>query len=254
MKFTFLGTGTSQGIPVIGCGCEVCSSKDQKDKRLRSSGLLQVEGQNILIDIGPDFRTQMLNNDFSQVDAILLTHEHNDHVAGLDDIRPINFHYKSDIPIYGHERVLGQLKTRFSYAFTKDKYPGAPTLSLISIDKGEFSIEGVHVTALEVMHGRLPILGFRIKDFVYLTDVKTIGEEEMQKLHGVDTLVINSLQRKPHFSHLTLDEAINLIEEIQPKRSFLTHISHYLGCHESLEDELQDRNILIAFDGLKLEL
>ena len=254
MKFTFLGTGTSQGIPVIGCRCDVCLSTDKRDQRLRSSGLLQVDGESILIDIGPDFRMQMLNNGFSQVDAIVLTHEHNDHVAGLDDIRPINFHYKNDIPIYGLARVLAQLKDRFSYAFTQDKYPGAPTLSLLPIEEGDFTIGGLHLMAIQVMHGRLPILGFRILDFVYMTDVKTIADKEMQKLHGVETLVINALQRKPHFSHLTLNEALVLIEEIQPKRTFLTHVSHHLGKHQSLEEELKEKNIYIAYDGLKLNL
>ncbi len=254
MKFTFLGTGTSQGIPVIGCQCAVCLSEDIKDKRLRSSGMIQVDDLSILIDIGTDFRSQMLNNDLSEVDAILLTHEHNDHVAGLDDIRPVNFHYKNDIPIYGQARVLDQLKERFSYAFSDSKYPGAPTLSLRPIEPGGFNMDHIEITAIEVLHGRLPILGYRIYDFVYLTDVKTISDTELKKLKDVEVLVINALQRKPHFSHLTFDEAIDLIDVIQPKKAFLTHASHHLGSHGSLEEELKEKNVFMAYDGLQIEL
>lgn len=253
MKIICLGTGTSQGIPVIGCQCEVCTSADPRDRRFRSSIHVESGGQHIQIDIGPDFRLQMLNNDLSKVDAILLTHEHNDHVAGIDDIRPVNFHYKNEIPIYGEERVLDQVKERFHYAFTEKKYPGAPDLQLISIAEEPFDIDGLPIIPIRVMHGGLPILGFRIGRMAYLTDVKSIPESEHEKLSGLDVLILSALRREPHFSHLTLDEAMEFAQRFSPGQTYLTHISHLMGRHEEV-DKLLPAKVGLAFDGLTIEI
>ena len=218
---------------------------------MRSSIYVETEGQYFLIDIGPDFRSQMLDNGLSKVDSILLTHEHNDHVAGIDDIRPINFYYKNDIPIFGLERVLDQLKTRFHYAFEENKYPGAPTLGLHPISPGALEIDGVNIRVINIIHGQLPILGFRFNGLAYLTDVKTIPEEEMENLEDLDILILSALRRKPHFSHLNLEEALDLIERIKPRRTYLTHISHLMGRHSDIEDELPS-NVHLAYDGLEL--
>ncbi|MHA6280516.1 MBL fold metallo-hydrolase [Salinimicrobium sp. CAU 1759] len=253
MKVTFLGTGTSQGIPVIGSKHPVCKSEDPKDKRLRVSVLVQVDDLNIVIDCGPDFRQQMLSNPVDRLDAILFTHEHSDHTLGLDDIRPF-FFKQGDIPVYAHERVMKSLQKRFDYIFSSEnKYPGAPSVHENIIKNEAFNVKGVQVVPVDVMHNRVQVFGFRIRDFAYLTDAKTVEEEEVNKLKGVDVLVINALREEPHHSHFNLEEALEFIQKINPKRAYLTHISHLLGFHEEVEAELPS-NVFLAYDNLQIEI
>lgn len=253
MKITFLGTGTSQGIPVIGSDHPVCLSSNPKDKRLRVSVLLQWDNYSYVIDCGPDFRQQMLANQVKRIDGILFTHEHADHTMGMDDIRPFFFR-QGDIPIYAHQRVLESLRQRFEYIFTSEnKYPGAPSVTENRIHDEPFELSGIKITPINVMHNRLQVYGFRIKDFAYITDAKTIAEEEVQKLDGVKCLVVNALRREPHHSHFNLEEAISFINRVQPQKAYLTHISHLLGFHEEVERSLPD-NIYIAYDNLKITI
>ncbi len=253
LKVTFLGTGTSQGIPVIGSDHPVCLSENPKDKRLRVSALIEVDGLNILIDCGPDFRQQMLANGVQRVDAILYTHEHNDHTIGLDDIRPYFFR-QGDIPLYAHPRVLESLQKRFGYIFaSENKYPGAPSVQEHPIENKTFTVKGINVLPVNVMHNRVQVYGFRIRDFAYITDAKTIEEEEAEKLKGVDVLVINALRKEQHHSHLSLDEAIKFIQKIGPDRAYITHISHHLGFHDEVQAELPE-NIFLAYDNLQIEI
>lgn len=251
MKLTFLGTGTSQGIPVIACKCEVCRSVDYQDQRLRSSVLIEQNGTNLLIDTGPDFRQQMLVNRVDHLDAVLYTHEHKDHTAGLDDIRSFNFKQKMDMPLYGRPSVLNQLRHEYAYMFAETKYPGVASVTLNPIKNEPFEINGVKITPIEVMHYKLPVYGFRINDMAYITDAKTVSNKEREKLKGLDVLVINALQKKSHIFHLTLDEAIDFIGEIKPKRAYITHIGHYMGTHREVQKELPE-NVHLAHDGLIL--
>ncbi len=254
LSVTFLGTGTSQGIPIIGSRHPVCLSSNPKDKRLRVSVLLQWEDFNYVIDCGPDFRQQMLREEVRHLNGVLLTHEHNDHIIGLDDIRPFYFR-QGDISFYAEKRVFEALKQRFSYVFEiENKYPGAPTLQEIEIDENSiFSISGKTVIPVRAMHANLPVLGFRIDDFAYMTDVKTIPTSEMEKLKGLEVLVINALREKPHPSHLNLEEALALVEALAPKKAYFTHISHLLGFHDEVEAQLPE-NIHLAYDTLKIHL
>ncbi|WP_347372657.1 MBL fold metallo-hydrolase [Aequorivita sp. Q41] len=251
---TFLGTGTSQGIPVIGSDHEVCKSTDPKDKRLRVSVLLSWNGFNFVIDCGPDFRQQMLRENVSKVDGILLTHEHSDHTAGLDDIRPFNFKH-GNMPFYAHKRVFESLRERFAYIFaTVNKYPGAPSIEAIEIDKNTpFSIGGKEVIPIEAFHDKLPVLGFRVEDFTYLTDVKTISEEEIEKVRGTKILVINALREKLHYSHFNISEALDFVEKVSPKTTYFTHISHVMGFHEAVEKRLP-KNVHLAYDTLTITI
>lgn len=253
LKVTFLGTGTSQGIPVIGSNHPVCLSTDSKDKRLRVSVLVEWDDNTYVVDCGPDFRQQMLTNKVTKIDGILFTHEHSDHVAGLDDIRPFFFN-QGDIPIYAHKRVLDTLKQRFEYIFvTENKYPGAPSVKEIEIENKPFVIEGLTVMPINVYHNRVQVFGFRFKDFAYLTDVKTVEDEEMEKLKGVKVLVVNALRIKPHHSHFNLEEALQFIEKIKPERAYLTHISQYLGFHEEVQQMLP-QNVFLAYDNLVISI
>ena len=250
LRIHFLGTGTSQGIPVIGSNHPVCQSKDSKDKRLRVSILIQWEDTNLVIDCGPDFRQQMLRTDCSHLDGILFTHEHADHTAGLDDIRPFFFR-QGDIPVYGSHRVLKNLNMRFGYIFSSEKkYPGAPSVEQNPINyKTPFKFKNKIIFPIEVLHNKLHVMGFRIDNFCYLTDVKTIPEQEYQKLKNLDVLVLNALRIDPHLSHLNLEEALSIIEIIQPKTTYLTHISHLMGFHDEVSKKLPP-NIFLAFDNL----
>ncbi len=253
LKITFLGTGTSQGIPIIGSNHPVCLSTDEKDKRLRVSVLVEWDAYTYVIDCGPDFRYQMLRANCSKIDGILFTHEHTDHVIGMDDIRPFFFR-QGDIPIYAHRRVLNALHKRFEYIFeTKDRYPGAPSVIEHVITNSPFMLQELEVIPINVMHGVLQVFGFRFKDFAYLTDVKTIAKEEIEKLRGVKVLVVNALRIKPHYSHFNLEEALQFIEQVNPERAYLTHISHLLGLHEEVQQKLS-KNVYLAYDNLQLNI
>lgn len=254
MKVYFLGTGTSQGIPVIGSNHPVCKSNDPKDKRLRVSVWISWENHSFVIDCGPDFRQQMLVSECPKIDGILFTHEHSDHTAGLDDIRPFNFR-QGNIPIYLHKRVLESLKRRFDYVFeTVDKYPGAPSVEPIEVVNGQnFAIGDKMAIPINVMHGELQVFGYRIDDFAYLTDVKTIEPSEIEKLRGLKVLVVNALREEPHHSHFNLQEALDFIKIIQPEKAFLTHISHTMGFHDEVQ-KLLPENVFLAYDNLQITL
>lgn len=253
MKVTFLGSGTSQGIPVIACSCAVCTSADTRDKRLRSSILLQVDDKNIVIDSGPDFRYQMLRAGVSHLDALVFTHEHKDHTAGLDDIRAFNYKQGEAIIVYAHKRVQDALKKEFSYIFAHHKYPGIPQLDLFEIGHHPFEVAGVPFIPIEVMHFQLPVLGFRIADFTYITDAKTISDVEKAKIKGSKVLVINALQQEKHISHFTLEEALAFAQEIGAEKTYFTHISHRLGTHQKIS-ELVPAGVELAYDGLCINL
>ncbi len=247
MKITFLGTGTSQGVPVIACKCDVCKSSDEKDKRLRSSVMIETQGTTIVIDTGPDFRQQMLRENVEKLDAVIFTHEHKDHIAGLDDVRSFNYIQKKPMDIYAQERVNDALKREYAYVFAEDKYPGVPQLNLYNIDNKEFKISNVTIIPIEVMHISLPIFGYRINDFTYITDANFISEEEKLKIKGSKILVINALRKKKHFSHFCLSEALELINKIKPEKAYITHISHQMGLTKDIKKELP-KNVAFAYD------
>lgn len=253
MKITFLGTGTSQGIPVIGSTHPVCLSSDFKDKRLRVSILVEWENYTFLVDCGPDFRQQMLRANPERIDAILFTHEHADHTAGLDDIRPF-FFKQGDINIYAHQRVLRQLTQRFEYIFTSEiKYPGVPNLLQNEVKNKPFTINGLEILPVEGLHYKLPVFGYRFVSFAYLTDMKTISDTEKQKLKNLEVLVINALREEEHISHFNLEQALAIILELKPMRAYLTHISHHLGFHEAVQQKLPE-NVFLAYDGLEITI
>ncbi len=252
MKITFLGTGTSQGVPIIGCQCPVCQSLDYRDKRLRTSIHVSVDNQSFVIDTGPDFRQQMLRENITRLDAVIFTHAHRDHTAGLDDVRAYNYMQNMDMPVYGTIPTLEQLKIEYAYAFAPDAYPGIPRLKLNVIDDNPFEINGVPILPLPVMHLHLPVLGFRFKDFSYITDAKEISDATVERLKGTDILVVNALQRDWHISHFNLDEALTFVKRVNPRKTYFTHISHKLGLHAAIERELPE-NISLAYDGLSLE-
>jgi len=253
LTLTFLGTGTSQGVPVIACTCQVCRSVDFKDKRLRSSVHIEWEGQSIVIDTGPDFRQQMIRERIARVDAILYTHEHKDHTAGMDDVRSFNFRHKMDMPIFARQQVLDQLKQEFSYVFAEKKYPGTPRVAPFPIENKPFQVNGATIIPIEVMHYRLPVFGFRLGDITYITDANHIAPEEIEKIKGSKIVVINALQKEDHISHFNFYQAIDLAREIGAEHTYLTHISHRLGRHQDIMDELPE-NISLAWDGLKVHL
>ncbi|MBK0403943.1 MBL fold metallo-hydrolase [Adhaeribacter sp. BT258] len=249
MRVTVLGSGTSQGVPVIACECPVCHSLDYRDKRLRVSVHLQVNGKSFIIDSGPDFRQQVLRERIKKLDALLFTHEHKDHTAGMDDIRAFNFSQHQDMPVYAEERVIHQLQNEFSYIFSGINYPGIPRVQVHPITEEPFEIEGVLITPIRAMHYKLPVLGFRVGNFTYITDANFISEAEKEKIKGSEVIILNALRKEPHISHFSLSEAVTLLEELQPKQAYLTHISHLMGFHAEVEKELPDF-IRLAYDGL----
>ncbi len=252
MKVTFLGTGTSQGIPIIGSDHPVCKSDNPKDRRLRSSVLINWDNYNFVIDCGPDFRTQMLNSNCSKIDAIIYTHEHSDHVAGLDDIRPF-FFKQGKIPIYAHKRVLNELKKRFYYVFDENySYPGSPKV-IENIISSNFNINNKEIIPIDALHRDLQIFGYRFEKFAYLTDVKTIEDKEINKLNNLDVLVVNALRIEHHYSHFNLEQALEFIKIVKPKKAYLTHISHMLGFHDEVQKILPE-NVFLAYDGLEITI
>lgn len=253
MTVTFLGTGTSQGVPLIGCECEVCISKNSFDKRLRSSILIESNEVKVVIDTGPDFRQQMLREKIKTLDAVVYTHEHKDHIAGLDEVKAFNYLNKMRMPVYATNRVQEALKREFAYIFSEEKYPGIPEIDIYNIENEKFIIKDIEFTPINVLHYKLPVKAYRIKDFTYITDANFISEEEKQKIKGSKIIVINALRREPHISHFTFQEAIDLMLELKPERAYFTHISHQLGLHENVSKELPSF-IKLAYDGLKIEI
>lgn len=251
MKVTFLGTGTSQGVPLIACPCNVCQSIDPHNKRLRTSILIEDKGKVIVIDTGPDFRAQMLREKVKQLDAVVFTHEHKDHTAGFDDIRAFNFIEKKKIDVYASARVQEAIKREYAYIFSDFKYPGIPEINLFLLRNEPTIVHGIELLPVEVLHYKLPVFGYRIGDFTYITDANYISEEEKEKIKGSKVLVLNALRREPHVSHFTFDEALKVIEEIKPERAYLTHISHQLGLHSEVSKELPD-GVELAYDGLRI--
>ncbi|MEY8849298.1 MBL fold metallo-hydrolase [Psychroserpens sp. XS_ASV72] len=253
MKITFLGTGTSQGIPVIGSDHPVCLSSNPKDKRLRVSVLVEWDDYTYVVDCGPDFRQQMLRANCNKIDGIVFTHEHADHTAGLDDIRPFYFR-QGDIPFYAHKRVLGELNKRFNYIFTTaPKYPGVPSVIQHEIKNKPFVLGNLEVIPINGYHHKLQVFGFRFGDFAYLTDMKTVADKEIEKLRGIKVLVVNALREEEHISHFNVSEALAFIDKVKPEKAYLTHISHYLGFHDDVQQKLPD-NVFLAYDTLELHI
>lgn len=253
MKVTFLGTGTSQGVPIIACECEVCRSQNPKDNRLRTSILIESNQAKVVIDSGPDFRQQMLREKVKSLDAVIFTHEHKDHLAGLDEVRAFNYITKAKMPIFATERVQEALKREFAYIFAEEKYPGIPEIEVITITDDKFSVKDIELTPIDVIHYRLPVKAFRIKDFTYITDANYISEEEKEKIKGSKIIVINALRREEHVSHFTFQQAIDLMHELKPEKAYFTHISHQLGLHNEVSKELPEF-IELAYDGLQIEI
>ena len=253
MVITLLGTGTSSGIPLIGCACVVCRSVDFRDKRLRSSIHLAVDDHSFVIDTGPDFRQQVLRLNLRQLDAVLFTHEHKDHTAGLDEVRAYNFRSGREMPIYARPSVLGQLRREFAYIFDEHKYPGVPHVRTVEIHNEPFEVLGIRFVPVEAMHHKLPVFGFRTANFTYLTDLNYLADDELAKVAGTEVLVLDALQRTPHISHFTLDQAVALAERIGAKLTYFTHISHKLGLHHEVEKELPP-HIRLGYDGLQIKL
>ncbi len=253
IRVEFLGTGTSQGVPVIACDCTVCRSADPRDERLRTAVWVQIDGVSLLIDAGPDLRQQMLRSEVHTLDAVLLTHEHMDHIAGIDDLRAFNFAQKRPMDIHGNASTTAAVRRMFHYAFAEERYPGVPELRLHEIGHGLVEIAGIQVNVVEVMHHKMPVLGFRIGAFAYITDAKTIAPSEREKLRGLDVLVLNALRKKEHLTHLNLAEALAIVDDLRPRRALFTHISHLLGTHASVSAELPS-GVELAYDGLVVEL
>ena len=251
LKLTFLGTGTSQGIPLIGCTCDVCVSSDHRDKRLRTSVLIESENTRVVIDTGPDFRAQMLREKVKKLDAVIFTHEHKDHISGLDDVRAFNYINKKKIPVYASERVQTALKREYAYIFSDEKYPGIPEIEINTINDTPFYIGNLCIEPINVLHYKLPVKGFKINNLVYITDANFISETEKSKLKDLDVLILNALRREPHVSHFTFQEAQELVNELKPKKAYFVHMSHQLGKHMHVTKELPE-NIELAFDGLQI--
>lgn len=253
MKITFLGTGSSQGIPVIACKCKTCKSDDEKDKRLRSSILVQLHDKNFVIDAGPDFRYQLLRSAVTKIDGIFITHGHKDHVGGLDDIRALNYYQNTAINVYANKSAIPDLKREFHYAFEDNKYPGTPAINLIQIANLPFIVSDIKIQSIKVQHQNKPVFGFRINKFTYITDANYISNSELKKIAGSDVIVINALKHEKHTSHFNLEEAIQILNKLKPRKAYLTHISHLMGLHKEISKNLPDF-IELAYDNLQLDL
>lgn len=253
LQITFLGTGTSSGVPMIACNCEVCSSANAKDKRLRSSILVEAANKTIVIDTAPDFRQQMLTYDVKKLDAVLLTHSHKYHISGLDDVRAYNYFQQKPMNVYGSKETLFRVKEEFYYAFSDHKYPGVPLINLQTIDEGSFEADDLKVEAIPVWHLKMPVLGFRFGNFTYITDANSIDEAAKEKIKGTEVLVLNALRQQTHISHFSLEEAIALADELEIPMVYLTHISHQMGLHDDVNKQLP-KNRQLAYDGLKINL
>ncbi|MCC6721493.1 MAG: MBL fold metallo-hydrolase [Bacteroidia bacterium] len=253
MKVTFLGTGTSQGVPIIGCPCMVCTSISENDQRLRSSVYIETDGKYFVIDTGPDFRQQMLREKIKKLDAVIFTHSHKDHICGFDDIRAFNYINKKPVDVYLEENVLNAIKRDFFYIFEEFKYPGVPEANFHLIKNEDFYIEGVKIVPIRVHHFKMPVLGFRVGNFTYITDANNISDEEIEKIKGTEVLVLNALRLEKHISHFSLDEAVEMSNRIKPAKTFITHISHQMGTHSNTNARLPS-NIQLAYDGLTIEI
>jgi len=250
---TFLGTGTSIGVPVITCDCPVCRSKNPHDKRMRTSVMLEVNGCTFVIDCGPDFRVQMLRENVNNLDAVIFTHEHRDHIAGLDDIRAFNYVLNKKIDIYGTRQVMEAIQTEFPYIFSEARYFGAPQLTIHHIDEAPFRICDVEFLPVKALHEKLPVTGYRIGDFTYITDASYISNKEIEKIEGSKVIVLNALRNSKHVSHFSVGEAVDILTKLQPEAAFLTHLSHFVGLHDEVNSRLPDF-IRLAYDGLKLTI
>ncbi len=253
MKITFLGTGTSQGIPVLTCQCHVCTSQDVRDRRYRTSAMLSTEATNVVIDAGPDFRSQILKTNLRRLDAVFLTHAHHDHVSGMDDVRAFNYSQKMAIPVFGNRECLRHVSRYYDYAFEDDKYPGVPEFDMKELGNESVMIGDMEILPIPVMHGKLPILGYRSGNVAYITDASLIPESSLQLLSGIQVLVVNALRHRQHHSHFNIQQALEVIQQIQPRRAFLTHISHVAGAHAEITAELPE-NVEPAYDGLSIEI
>ena len=251
IRVTFLGTGTSIGVPVITCDCPVCMSEDEHDKRLRTSVMIEVNNRTFVIDCGPDFRIQMLREKVMNLDAVILTHEHRDHIAGLDDVRAFNYVLNKRIDIYGTKRVMEAIRIEFPYIFSESRYFGAPQLTIHYIDQNPFMINDVEFIPIRVLHEKLPVLGFRIGDFTYITDASSISEQEKNKIRGSKVIVLNALRNSRHVSHFSVNEAVEILQDLEPEAAYLTHLSHFVGFHDEVNGRLPE-NIRLAYDGLTL--
>ncbi|MCE2964157.1 MAG: MBL fold metallo-hydrolase [Chitinophagales bacterium] len=250
-KLIFLGTGTSVGVPMVGCPCEVCQSDDQKDKRLRTSAMIQFKDRNLLIDIGPDFRAQMLFNSITRIDAVFLTHPHRDHVAGFDEIRALNFLYETKVDLYANAFTWDSLKKQFYYAFMESEYTSVPKVEYSEIKNAPIRFQDIDIIPVQVSHGKMPCLGYRIGDLAYITDANAIADKEMEKLQNLEVLVLNALRKYHHPSHFTLEESLEIVAKLKPKKAFFTHLSHHMGKHVDVERELPE-NVFIGYDGLQV--
>jgi phosphoribosyl 1,2-cyclic phosphate phosphodiesterase len=253
MIVTFLGTGTSQGVPIICCECAVCKSNNPKDNRLRSSILIESETTKVIIDAGPDFRQQLLRKNLKTLDAVVFTHEHKDHIAGLDEVKAFNYFNKIKMPVYATERVQAALKREFAYIFSEEKYPGIPEIDLHTITEEPICINDITLLPIDVIHYKMPVKSYRIGNFTYITDANYISESEKEKIKGSEIIVVNALRKEPHLSHYTFAEAIELMKELNPKKAYFTHISHQLGLHQEVSQELPDF-IELAYDGLQIKI